>query len=210
MGSYSSLSSENLVKACVGSDNGAAWAEFVRRFQPLIGKVVLRVARHWEEPAAQLLDDLIQETYLKVCADDCRLLRSFQSRHPDAIFGFLKVVASSVVHDHYKGQRAHKRDTNQTDALSDNDSTSPPATGGGSLDSIEQRVRLKEVDETLMKLFQGKHLVRNRTIFWLHHREGMTAKAIASIPWIALDTKGVESTLRRMTHMIHGHINAGS
>jgi hypothetical protein len=34
----------------------------------------------------------------------------------------------------------------------------------------------------------------------------MTAQAIASIPWIGLNTKGVETTLRRMTQMIQSHI----
>jgi RNA polymerase sigma-70 factor, ECF subfamily len=209
LGSYSALSSEDLVKACVGSDSEPAWAEFIRRFQPVIAKVVLRTARRWEEPPRQLLDDLIQDTYLKLCADDCGLLRRFQPRHPDAIFGFLKVVAASIAHDHYKAERARKRDTNQTDALSEQAGPDLPASNG-SLASAEDRVRLREIDEALMKLFKGQHLARNRAIFWLHHRDGMTAAAIASIPWIDLNTKGVESTLRRVTHMIQSHIGTGT
>jgi len=45
--SYSALPSEDLVKACVGSSNEAAWVEFIRRFQPLIAKVVGRTARRY-------------------------------------------------------------------------------------------------------------------------------------------------------------------
>ena len=56
------------------------------------------------------------------------------------------------------------------------------------------------------KLYTGKILVRNRAIFWLHHRDGMTAEAIASITWIDLNTKGVETAIRRMTHLIQSHI----
>lgn len=184
--------------------------EFIRRFRPVIAKVVLRRARRWEEPPQSLLDDLIQNTFLKLCAHNCRLLRRFRLRHPDALLGFLKVVATSVVHDHYKSERAQKRDTYHTDPLSDQGWMDPPATGSGSLADIENQVRLHEIDETLIRLVKGEHLVRNRAIFWLHYRDGMTASAIASIPSIGLNTKGVESTLRRMTQMIQSHIGTGA
>jgi len=204
--SYSALS-EDLVKACVGSNNEAAWAEFIRRFQPLIAKVVGRTARrYWPQAPRHLLDDLIQETYLKLCADDCRLLRQFQSRHRDSIYGFLKVVSASVVLDHFKSERARKRDTSQTEALSERASLDRPAAGSGSLLTMEEQVALRQIDEIVGQLFTGTILVRNRAIFWLNHRDGMTAQAIASIPWIGLNTKGVETVLRRMTHMIQSHI----
>ncbi len=206
MASYSALS-EDLVKACVGSNNEAAWAEFIRRFQPLIAKVVGRTARrYWPQAPRHLLDDLIQETYLKLCADDCRLLRQFQSRHRDSIYGFLKVVSASVVLDHFKSERARKRDTSQTEALSERASLDRPAAGSGSLLTMEEQVALRQIDEIVGQLFTGTILVRNRAIFWLNHRDGMTAQAIASIPWIGLNTKGVETVLRRMTHMIQSHI----
>ncbi len=207
MVSYSAFSSEDLVKACVGTKNAAAWTEFIRRFQPVIAKVAMRTARHWGIPPRHLLDDLIQDTYLKVCADDCRLLRQFQARHRDSIFGFLKVVAASVVRDHFKSEMAQKRDKSHTETLSAYSGIEPPgARRGASLAAIEDQVRLREIDEAIDKLFKGPSLERNRAIFWLHHRDGMTANAIASIPGIDLNTKGVESILRRMTHLIQGHI----
>ncbi len=207
MASYSALSSEDLVKACVGSDNEAAWAEFIRRFQPLIAKVVGRTARRqWPQTPLDLVDDLVQETYLKLCADGCRLLREFQSRHQDSIYGFLKVVAASMVLDHFKFHLARKRDASQTEVLSEQTSLDTPAACSGSLLSMDDLVTLRQIDEIVGKLYTGQILVRNRAIFWLHHRDGMTAQAIASIPWIGLNTKGVETVLRRMTHMIQSHI----
>ena len=207
MGSYSALSSEDLVKACVGSNNEAAWAEFIRRFQPLIAKVIGRTARRYSPHTSQyLVDDLVQETYLKLCADDCRLLRQFQSRHDNSIYGFLKVVAASVVLDHFKSERAQKRDTSHTEALSEQASRDRPANGNGARLSMEDEIALREIDDVISKLYAGKILVRNRAIFWLHHRDGMTAQAIASIIGIGLNTKGVETVLRRMTHMIQSHI----
>jgi RNA polymerase sigma-70 factor (ECF subfamily) len=198
-----------LIKECVGSNNEAAWAEFIRRFQPLIAKVVGRTARrYWPQTPSHLLDDLVQETYLKLCADECRQLRQFQSRHQDSIYGFLKVVAASVVLDHFKSELALKRDASQTEALSEQTSLDRPTTGGASRLSMDDLVALRQIDEIVCKLYIGEILVRNRAIFWFHHRDGMTAQAIASIPWIGLNTKGVETALRRMTQMIQSHIGA--
>jgi len=205
--SYSVLSSEDLVKACVGSNNEAAWAEFIRRFHPVIAKVAGRTARrHWPQAPRHLVDDLVQEAYLKLCADDCRLLRQFQFRQRESIYGFLKVVAVSVVLDHFKSERAQKRDTNQTEAISEHTPLDSPANGSGTRLSMEDEIALREIDGIIAKLYTGTILVRNRAIFWLHHRDGMTAQAIASVAWIDLNTKGVETVLRRMTHLIQSHI----
>ena len=207
MASYSALSSEDLVKACVGSKDDAAWAEFIRRFQPLIAKVAGRTSRrHLPHTSQHLVDDLVQETYLRLCADECRLLGQFQSRHRDSIYGFLKVVTASVVLDHFKSERAQKRDTNHTETLSDHIPLDRPAIGSASRLSMDDEITLRQIDDMVVALYTGKILVRNRAIFWLHHRDGMTAQAIASITWIGLNTKGVETVLRRMTHLIQSHI----
>ena len=208
MASYSSLSSEDLVTACLGSDNEAAWSEFVRRFRSVISRVVLRTTRRWTHPPPDLLDDLIQESFLKLCADSSLVLRRFQSLHKDAIFGFLKTVAANVVCDHFKFQMAKKRDITHTKTLSAMVSFDPPSSRTGSVRSMKDLVALRQIDETLCRLFSGENLNRNRTIFWLHYREGMSACAIASIPSLELNAKGVESVLRRMTLMIQSHIGS--
>lgn len=207
--SYSSATSEELVRACVDTDNDAAWTEFVRRYRPLIARVVLRTARRRTGTYRHLVDDLIQETFLKLCADQSLLLRRFQSRHGDSIYGFLKVVAASVVQDHFKFQRARKRDITRTEGISDNVAAEFRSSARGDLDGMERQVLLHQLDETIKELFPGDHLPRNRVIFWLHHVVGMTASEIASIPSIGLNTKGVESTLRRMTQVIQSHMEAG-
>ncbi len=83
---YASLSPEELVLACRQTDDAAAWREFVGRFHRLIATVALRVARRWGESSPQLIDDLVQETYLKLCDDNFRMLRKFKSHHPDAFY----------------------------------------------------------------------------------------------------------------------------
>lgn len=209
MAPFVELSSTELVRACAGSKDECAWSELIRRFHGVIAAAVLRTARRWGEPSRAQLDDLIQDTYLKLCEDDCRLLRSFQPRHQDSIYGFLKVVAANVVHDHFKGVRAIKRGAGQTIAIGDRE-TEPVKielkTSPDSFDAITKRVQLEQIDKILRLVTAGKDQGRKCTIFWLRHRQGLTASEIAAIPSIGLTTEGVESVLMRLAAMIRSHI----
>jgi len=203
---YAELSSPELVRACAGSKDEGAWAEFIRRFHLVIAAAVLRTVRRWGEPSRSQLDDLIQDTYLKLCENNSRLLRSFQPRRADSIYGFLKVVAANVVHDHFKAALAAKRGAGQTEALTDPVQMDPKIPATNSFDVVGQRLQLAEVDKILTQVTAGKDQERKRAIFWLRHRQGLTASEIAAIPSIGLTTEGVESVLMRLAAMIRGYI----
>ena len=181
------------------------WVEFVRRFHPLIATVVLRTARNYSALKPTLNDDLIQETYLKLCADDCRLLRNFRSRHAGAIFGFLKVVTANVVHDHFKASHAAKRGGHGIPASLEEGEASQAhvkQSPGCSSSRIEQTVLVEEIDRCLKRTISPAELSRCRRIFWLYYRCGLSARAIASLPHINLTTKGVESTIFRLSSLV--------
>jgi RNA polymerase sigma-70 factor, ECF subfamily len=206
---FSELSAVQLVQVCAGSKDAGAWEEFIRRFQPVIARAVLRTARLFPQQAAtpQLIDDLIQDTYLKLCQDDSRLLRSFQPRGDNSIYGFLKVVATSIVHDYYKSALAEKRGAGQTDAI--DEQIDPRTQGTNGVDIIHRNLQLEQIDKILLQVTAGKDQQRKCTIFWLRHRQGLTASEIAALPTIGLSTEGVESVLLRLTTMIRGHIDEG-
>ena len=103
------LSAQELLQLCLQSGDQAAWLEFVRRFQPLIAGVVIKTIRHWTNPTPALVDDLVQDTYLKLCVNNFRALREFDFQHDHALFGFLKKVASNVVQDHFRSSYSQKR-----------------------------------------------------------------------------------------------------
>ncbi|MBZ5664662.1 MAG: sigma-70 family RNA polymerase sigma factor [Acidobacteriia bacterium] len=210
MARYPELSSAELVRACAGSKDEGAWAEFIRRFQMVIAAAVLRTASHWSEPSRSQLDDLIQDTYLKLCENDSRLLRSFQSRHEDSIYGFLKVVAANVVHDHFKSASAAKRGAAQTEAITEPVEIHLKIVGADSFQTVSQRIQLEQIDKVLRQVTSGKDQERKRTIFWLRHRQGLTANEIAAIPSLGLTTEGVESVLMRLAIMIRGHLASSS
>ncbi len=160
----------------------------------------------WGDISSPHLDDLIQETYLKLCQDNCRLLRSFEGRHEDSIFGFLKVLAANVVHDHFKASLAAKRGAGvralpcaDLETATDRDD---------SFTAVAHRLQMERINRILNQVTAGKDQERKRVIFWLRHRQGFTASEIAALPAIGLTTEGVESVLLRLSVMIRNHLNA--
>ena len=201
--SYPQLSPEALIQACVSNAEVAAWEEFMRRYHRLIAGVVFRTTQQWGESSAAAVDDLIQETYLKLCADGFRLLRGYDPKHPDAIYGYLKVITTNVVHDRFKALRSEKRGGNQiVEDLAVLENRIGTGEAFGSQTAMERGILLSEIDGLLKSGLSEATGDRDRTIFWLYYRQGLTTKAIASLPVIGLTIKGVESTLFRLTRMV--------
>ena len=200
--SIAQLSPEALIQKCVDGDV-AAWEEFMSRYHRLIAGVVFRTTQKWGEVSPLTMDDLIQETYLKLCADEYRLLRAYDPKHPDAIYGYLKVITTNLVHDRFKALHSEKRGGDQiVEELTTLENRSDSGKGFGSQAAIEREILLREINSFLNTSSAGDTADRDRTIFWLYYRQGFTTKAIASLPTIGLTIKGVESTILRMTKMV--------
>jgi RNA polymerase sigma-70 factor (ECF subfamily) len=200
------FTSTELVRACAGLDDERAWSEFMSRFQVVIATAVLRTTRLWCDPSQAPLDDLIQETYLKLCENNARLLRSFEPQQENSIYGFLKVVAANVAHDHFKATMAAKRGVSQTQAMAEPFQDEPTMLRADSFDVVSHRLQIEQIDKILMQITAGKDQERKRAVFWLRHQQGLTAGEIASIPSIGLTTEGVESMLLRLAMMIRSHL----
>ena len=69
-------------------------------------------------------------------------------------------------------------------------------------------ILLREINAALGRLAVGQNLERDRRVFWLYYRVGLTANAIASLPAIGLSTKGVESTILRLTRLLRQELAA--
>jgi RNA polymerase sigma-70 factor (ECF subfamily) len=201
---YAKISSIALVRACANSKNEKAWAEFIRRFHPIIAAAVLRTARQFGETSRALADDLVQDTYLKLCEDKCRLLAEFQPKHEEAIYGYLAVLAIHVAHDYFKSARAAKRGAGLTEPIREASQTDPGTIGSHSFDEPIKRLQIDQIYKILKQVTAGKDQEKKRAIFWLRHQFGFTASEIAAIPSIGLTTEGVESVLMRLAALIRG------
>ena len=200
--SFAQLSPEALIRVCINGQ-APAWEEFMRRYHRLIAGVVFRTTQKWGESSPATIDDLIQEIYLKLCADDYRLLRAFDPKHADAIYGYLKVIAANVVHDRLKALHSEKRGGERVvEDLTTLENRSGVGEASGSKQAMEREILLREIAAHLNASLSGDTADRDRTIFWLYYRQGFTTKAIALLPAIGLTIKGVESTIFRLTKLV--------
>jgi len=203
---YAALSLKEVVCLCAGSCDEAAWEEFVWRVGKSISLTIVRTACLWAEPSRSLVEDLVQATYLKLWEDGCRLLRDFAVLHPEAILGYLKKIAANVAHDYFKHRHSQSSggyqphvSTGEVDPVAGNDVD-------GTEERIAYRVLLNELDDHLKRILTGPDQERDRTIFWLYFRLGMSTKEIASLPTIGLGTKGVGSVIERLKRCIREQI----
>jgi RNA polymerase sigma-70 factor, ECF subfamily len=182
-----------LLDLCLRSEDQGHWQEFVRRTQPRIANVILNTLRRWREPSPSLVDDLVQETFLRLFANDRKALRGIRNEYENTIYGFLKVVASNVTCDHFRQPK------NKTPEVELTDMTVPPSPDGFDRVHFE---RVKDRIEACLESVSSETSKRDQAIFWFYYEQGYTAREIAELPGIGLSVKGVESTLLRLTRLI--------
>jgi len=180
----------DLLQLCLSSDEQEQWGEFVRRTQPLIASVIINTVRRWKTPAPSLVDDLIQDTYVKLFANDKKALRAIKNEYENTIFGYLKVIAANVVRDHFR------QPVNKADEIELSDAALPP--GPQDRERIEFLHKKEEIKAILETLSASETYHRDVAIFWLFYEQGYTAKEISLLPSFGLTVKGVEAVLFRL------------
>ncbi len=188
------ISIRDLLNLCLSSDGQEHWREFVHRTQPLIANTTINIVRRWKNPAPSLVDDLIQETYVKLFANDRKALRSIKNEYENTIFGYLKVVASNVVRDHFR------QPVNKADEIELSDAVLPP--GPQDRERLEFMHKKEQIKGILKTLASSETYDRDVAIFWLFYEQGYTAKEISLLPAVGLTVKGVEAVLFRLTRYV--------
>ncbi len=189
----------DMIAACLQAGSELAWRTLVRELQPLIASVLVRIVRRYGDQNLALVDDLVQETFLRLCRDDCKVLRQFKQQHESAIFGFVKVVAASVATDHFRAQNAQKRAGEYA-----MDSEVLDRTAVAKAEKPDQGVLLEQVEGCLNRVTESK---QEQSLFWLYYRQGFTAVEIAGMSGVQLSAKGVESCLLRLVKGVRYEMN---
>jgi RNA polymerase sigma-70 factor (ECF subfamily) len=78
------------------------------------------------------------------------------------------------------------------------------------LPQMDREVLIRQIDGQLAAASEPATRVRDRQIFWLYYRHGMTTRAIAAIPGIGLTQKGVESAIQRLTSHVRARLADGN
>ena len=201
------MSAEELIRACAESNDGAAWEEFVARFQRPITLSITRTACKWGKDPAQFVDDLLQEVYCKLWADKCRLLLEFAHQHSeDGVLGYIKTISINVAHDHFKSLHSQKRGAAETDQLLEDFAPAARSDSFGGPEAMEREVLLRQIEDKLLSCAAGSNQERDCIIFWLYYLQRMSAKAIAALATIKLGDKGVEAVIFRLTRCLREHL----
>lgn len=193
------MSDEELVRLCLASQDETVWAEFVRRFQPVIAGVIFkRLSRcpRWIDRGN--VDDLVGDVFLKICKDDFKVLRNFEFRHENALPAYLKVVAAHVVEDDMRRKNSDREGGGEAPKNID-DLPQPPSDRSSAVESILNNLRINEIEKCLQQRKGEPNFARDYKIFWLYFRDGFTAHDISQLPDIGFkNVKGVESALLRL------------
>jgi RNA polymerase sigma-70 factor (ECF subfamily) len=205
---YSQMAIPQLIAVCTFEPSEGAWSEFVRRFQPLIATVITKVVRRFRNVSSELVDDLTQDVFLKLCHANFRILRHFETHHENAFVGFLKIVASNTAQDYFRNAASSDRGfrkSSEADLVSLESVPIPHAAF-----ETEGRIALADIDRALKTLSHEPNFQRDYEIFWLYYRNGYTATEIAALPGTKLTVKGVESTLLRLTRRVRSALTQGN
>ena len=192
---------ENLLHECLSNDRPAVWVTFIAQFQRVIASTIIKTSRRCGQLTPGVIDDLVQETYLRLCADNYRVLRQFRASDARSFYGLLQAVAMTATLDHFRASAAGKRGGGQTPVSLEGDLPFRPP-DWHSFNVVERSILLDEIDRHIRTVTPEGTAARDRRIFWRYYRHGFTAKDIAAIPSLDLSSKGVESVLNRLTSQL--------
>jgi DNA-directed RNA polymerase specialized sigma24 family protein len=205
---YASLSLKEVVCLCAGSRDDEAWVEFISRVGKPMSHIILRTASMWGRPSRVLVEDLTQAIYLKLWQGGRTLLSEFAIERPEAVLGYLKRIAANATHDYFKHRQSQSSGgENWHVSTVDIDPEAGHGSHGGP-ENLALGVFLREIDEHLTRCLTGPDQDRDRMIFWLYFRQGMSTREIASLPGIGLGTKGVGSVIERLKRAVREQIVA--
>lgn len=182
-----------VLKCCLHGGARSQWDLFFRLAQPVVAAGVKRTLARGSSEGLHLTDDMIQETFLKLCADDFRVLRSFRADDEAALRVYLKTVAATTVLDHFRSQTTLKQGSGKVLRAIDED-----ALRVGSRDKAFEQVERENLIDRVTECLKTCD-DRGRRMFWLYHRQGLTPRTIAALPGIAMTPGAVETAIYRLT-----------
>jgi RNA polymerase sigma-70 factor (ECF subfamily) len=197
-----------LARTCAYSTRAPEWDDFVALVSPVISLAAWRVARVWGEASTAPINEIVQDVFLKLVEDDRRILRDFEDRGSDSFLKLLRVITASVATDYFRRAHAEKRGGSATTIALDVPGVADAVHDTKATAAVEWPALIAQLDN-LLRLLPGEVTERDRNLFWLYYRQGLTADAISRIPAMGLSAKGVESALLRLARLLRETIRDG-
>jgi RNA polymerase sigma factor (sigma-70 family) len=197
-----SLPSSRLFQLCATRpSDDADWAEFIRRFNPLL---VRSITSAWRKsggsnyPPPDVAADLLQDVYTTILKNDLRLLRQFHGATEAEAQAYLARTAINQTISYLRARSAVKREAEEVSLQSlltdEQGELRLPGPSADPQDSLTER----ELIETLRRTFTGPRCERDILILLLHVRDGWTAAEIARMGICELKDTSVANLLTQM------------
>src|SRR5437773_7452676 len=94
------MTDQKLVELCCLSASAGEWSEFVHRFRPVLASAIRGKLLARGRATPEVIDEYVQQTFLRLCDRDFHALRLVSRVEPAAIRGYLRAVACNIVIDH--------------------------------------------------------------------------------------------------------------
>ena len=180
----------------------------MRSVSPVVALAARRVSAVWGDSSDGTVSEIVQEVFVKLCEDERRILREFDDRGNDSFLKLLRMITASVGTDHFRRLRAEKRGGRTHSVPLESHLPAADVSDTRAAAAVEWPSLVAQLDGLLM-LYPKTVSARDRNLFWLYYRQGLTANAISRIPAIGLSAKGVESALLRLTRLLRETILNG-
>ena len=180
------------LQACIDGDP-QAWSAFVHRTMPVIAAAVRRVIRPGPAGAQELAEDVVQDVFVRLVADDYRLLKTYDAERAK-LTTWLTVVARSTAID---AVRKRRLETVSLDAeagarsMPTRDDGSPTGPdGGGSIASPD--IPLHFLTD------------RQRLVLTLLFEDGLSVPEAATV--LDVDDQTIRSTKHKALTRLRAHL----
>jgi len=160
----------------------------------------------------ELVDDLVQQMYLRLSDPKYRILAKFKAKCPGSAHAYIHVVTKNFVTDFFKSRFAKKHGGKVIFLAPEDTDVAMPEGRLGTASAMDREVLFSQVDKYLHMLDKGPTWIRDHKIFWDYYKEGKSAYEIAMEPGIGLTAEGVESVVLRLVRkvrelLVNGWIN---
>jgi DNA-directed RNA polymerase specialized sigma24 family protein len=188
------LSIRELLQLCLDSGEEDAWTEFLSRIQGPIAAVISRTLGKLGQRST--VDDLVQNTWVKLFDNDRAALRRIRNEHENSIYAYVRSAAFHVAHDFIRGR---------VPSVSLEELVAFEPTNSKWTDVFKD-LRWNEVDRCLKTLSSDPNFERDYAIFGLYYKQGYSSREVAEIKRFKLSESGVEGVLLRLTRYVKGKL----
>jgi RNA polymerase sigma factor (sigma-70 family) len=192
-----------LFQACASDPgNEEAWEEWIRRFTPLLLRSITFAFRRYAAerwPSEDVVRDLVQEIYLAILADDCRLLRRFRGSTDAEAEAYLAHFAINQIVNHLRAAGAQKRHAElvSLDHLEMDDAPDRHLRRTASAATVTALTEAEWV-AVMHNVVTEPHRQRNLLLLRLHLFYGCTASEIARAGICTLQESSIANLLSQL------------